>query len=59
MYRRDDEKLQWEAKRYIKNSNTWFLWRIGFELEIELIQTQMEQKPMLREEVYPHAMHAS
>jgi len=30
-----------------------------FELELELIQTQMTQKPMLRAEVYAHAMRAS
>ena len=30
-----------------------------FELELELIQTQMAQKPMLRAEVYAHAMRAS
>ena len=29
------------------------------ELEHELIQTQMAQKPMLRAEVYAHAMRAS
>ena len=28
-------------------------------LELELIQTQMAQKPMLRAEVYAHAMRAS
>ena len=31
----------------------------GKELELELIQTQMAQKPMLRAEVYAHAMRAS
>ena len=31
----------------------------GIELELELIQTQMAQKPMLRAEVYAHAMRAS
>jgi len=30
-----------------------------FELELELIQTQMAQKPMLRAEVYAHAMRTS
>ena len=30
-----------------------------FELELELIQTQMAQKPMLRAEVYANAMRAS
>jgi hypothetical protein len=30
-----------------------------FELELELIQNQMTQKPMLRAEVYAHAMRAS
>ena len=29
------------------------------KLELELIQTQMAQKPMLRAEVYAHAMRAS
>ena len=29
------------------------------ELELELIQTQMAQKPMLRAEVYAHALRAS
>ena len=29
------------------------------ELELELVQTQMTQKPMLRAEVYAHAMRAS
>jgi len=29
------------------------------ELELELIQTQMTQKPMLRTEVHAHAMRAS
>jgi len=28
-------------------------------IELELIQTQMAQKPMLRAEVYAHAMRAS
>jgi hypothetical protein len=30
-----------------------------FELELELIHTQMAQKPMLRAEVYAHALRAS
>ena len=30
-----------------------------YELELELIQTQMAQKPMLRAEVCAHAMRAS
>jgi len=29
------------------------------ELELELIHTQMAQKPVLRAEVYAHAMRAS
>jgi hypothetical protein len=29
------------------------------ELELELIQTHMAQKPMLRAEVYAHALRAS
>jgi len=29
------------------------------KLELDLIQTQMAQKPMLRAEVYAHAMRAS
>ena len=32
---------------------------IRSELELELIQTQMAHKPMLRAEVYAHAMRAS
>ena len=32
---------------------------LELELELELIQTQMTQKPMLRAEVYAHAMRAS
>jgi len=31
----------------------------GKELELELIQTQMTQKPMLRAEVYARALRAS
>ena len=31
----------------------------GNELELELIQTQMTQKPMLRAEVYARALRAS
>ena len=31
----------------------------GTELELELIQTQMTQKPMLRAEVYARALRAS
>jgi hypothetical protein len=33
--------------------------RLLYELELELIQTHMAQKPMLRAEVYAHAMRAS
>jgi len=36
-----------------------FLCYWELELELELIQTQMAQKPMLRAEVYAHAMRAS
>ena len=32
---------------------------ITFVLELELIQTQMTQKPMLRAEVYARALRAS
>ena len=32
---------------------------LGAELELELIQTQMTQKPMLRAEVYARALRAS
>jgi len=32
---------------------------LELELELELIQTQMTPKPMLRAEVYAHAMRAS
>jgi len=36
------------------------LWvAMQLELELVLIQTQMAQKPMLRAEVYAHAMRAS
>jgi len=38
-------------------SSRYFLVDLGSELE--LIQTQMTQKPMLRAEVYAHAMRAS
>jgi hypothetical protein len=31
----------------------------ALELELKLIQTQMAQKPMLRVEVYAHALRAS
>jgi hypothetical protein len=31
----------------------------GVTIELELIQTQMTQKPMLRAEVYAHALRAS
>ena len=34
-------------------------WCWCYELELELIQTQMAQKPVLRAEVYAHAMRAS
>jgi len=38
----------------------FFLQEIGVaELELELIQTQMTQKPMLRAEVYARALRAS
>ena len=33
--------------------------RMRMELELELIQTQMTQKPMLRAEVYARALRAS
>jgi hypothetical protein len=32
---------------------------VRIELELELIQTQMTQKPMLRAEVYARALRAS
>jgi len=32
---------------------------LELELELELIQTQMAQKPVLRAKVYAHAMRAS
>jgi hypothetical protein len=32
---------------------------LGLELELELMQTQMAQKPMLRAEVYARALRAS
>ena len=37
----------------------WAHYLLILELELELIQTQMAQKPMLRAEVYAHAMRAS
>jgi hypothetical protein len=38
----------------------FLLWRDeGSFLELELIQTQMTEKPMLWEEVYPRALRAS
>ena len=40
------------------DQNPQYLWSFT-ELELELIQTQMAQKPMLRAEVYAHAMRAS
>ena len=33
--------------------------RENYELELELIQTQMTQKPVLRAEVYARALRAS
>jgi hypothetical protein len=33
--------------------------KMYYELELELIQTQMTQKPMLRAEVYARALRAS
>ena len=41
-----------------KNGPIWVR-GVYSELELELIQTQMAQKPMLRAEVYAHAMRAS
>ena len=34
-------------------------WRVPVQLELELIQSQMTQKPMLRAEVYARALRAS
>jgi hypothetical protein len=36
-----------------------FVGKMVLELELELIQTQMAQKPMLRAEVYARALRAS
>jgi hypothetical protein len=36
-----------------------YAYAVILELGLELIQTQMAQKPMLRAEVYAHAMRAS
>ena len=41
----------------LQNKSDWA--ECPFELELELIQTQMTQKPMLRAEVYARALHAS
>ena len=39
--------------------DTKFMMRYELNLELELIQTQMTQKPMLRAEVYARALRAS
>ena len=48
---------------FFRPSGPWLAaarrWVKQLELELELIQTQMAQKPMLRAEVYAHAMRAS
>ena len=44
---------------YTKRAILFYLAFVFGELELELIQTQMAQKPMLRAEVYAHAMRAS
>ena len=54
-----------EARKTVTATNAAFVNRIlqrdavARQLELELIQTQMAQKPMLRAEVYAHAMRAS
>ena len=50
-----DQHLLRSYKRFECNRDP----KLELELELELIQTQMAQKPMLRAEVYAHAMRAS
>ena len=49
------------SKNLQKARNLWVLRtpQNNKELELELIQTQMTQKPMLRAEVYARALRAS
>ena len=42
-----------------KRRNASWTWDVTHELELELIQTQMTQKTVLRAEVYAHALRAS
>ena len=45
---------------YIGTTKGFFaLFELELELELELIHTQMALKPMLRAEVYAHALNAS
>ena len=46
------------AKKIAQRIASW-TWDVTHELELELIQTQMTQKPMLRAEVYARALRAS
>ena len=59
--RHDQRRVVWgvydETTR--RGANTYPACIRIHELELELIQTQMAQKPMLRAEVYAHAMRAS
>ena len=48
----EDERMQTQMKHLL-------LFLSGRCVELELIQTQMAQEPMLRAEVYAHAMRAS
>jgi len=58
-----DERLKPEPIPHTREvDKKQFTYRVGLswvELELELIQTQMAQKPMLRAEVHAHAMRAS
>jgi hypothetical protein len=49
--------LLWRYRR--KFCAMFYVIGLVFELELELIQTQMTQKPMLRAEVYARALRAS
>ena len=45
--------------RHVRTHIIWWSLIFFSELELELIQTQMAQKPMLRAEVYARALRAS
>ena len=57
MHVRESLRLGWQRGYTALRSQ--FVAGAVLELELELIQTQMAQKPMLRAEVYAHAMRAS